>query len=120
MGWGKSQSSNWHFGHIRSHKRVKPEPGYYCRLATILKRKYFEDDQQTLSNWIFPRFCVWKSQKNFHSKLRANGYFSGQKCLNMPKYDGSATRQVNGYMTKIGGKCQNWKMGGKIQLRIVC
>ena len=76
--------------------------------------------------WLF--HSVWKSQKKSHSTaLRAKRatftFWVDKRWLKVPKMvhfgeflktwslrSNSVTRQVNFIRTKIGGKCQNWKI----------
>ena len=70
---------------------------------------------------------VWKSQKKSHSTLRAKRatftFWVDKSWLKMPKMvhfgeflktwslrSNSVTREVSFNRTKIGGKCQNWKI----------
>ena len=74
-----------------------------------------------------PTHSVWKSSKKSHSTLRAKRatftFWVDKSWLKIPKLvnfgeflktwilrSNSVTRQVTFKRTKIGGKCQNWKV----------
>ena len=97
--------------------RSSSSEGAKCKLSFLLTLKVWSKFNKVLIinkanlNLVWTTSQCSKSQKKSHSTLRVERatftFGVNEKCQ---KWSISVTRQVNFKRTKIGGKCQNWKI----------